>query len=134
MVPGGKGNLTDDGTNVPLICGWPGRIQPGQVVDDLFDFSDFLPTFAELAHATSDEPAIDGVSFARRLTDNRPGPRKWAFAQHQGKHWVRTHRWKLYSDGRFYDLKNDPHEQQNLAESVPNSPDYQLLRQAIDSL
>ena len=48
-VPGGKGELTDGGTNVPLIASWPRVIDGGEVVDDLVDFSDFLPTFANLA-------------------------------------------------------------------------------------
>ena len=42
-VPGGKKQLTDAGTNVPMIANWPQTIRPGQVVDDLVDFSDFLP-------------------------------------------------------------------------------------------
>ena len=81
-VPGGKGRLTDGGTRVPTIANWPGTIAPGQAGADLMDFSDFLPTFAELAGASL--PAgveLDGKSFAARLRDGTPGPRTWAFAQ-----------------------------------------------------
>jgi arylsulfatase A len=72
-VPGGKKQLNDAGTNVPMIANWPGTIQPGQTIDDLVDFSDILPTFLDLAGAPL--PAdleIDGVSFANRLRGQGP--------------------------------------------------------------
>jgi arylsulfatase A len=48
-VQGGKTKLTNGGTNVPLIAAWKGKIHGGQVVDDLVDFSDFLPTLTDLS-------------------------------------------------------------------------------------
>ena len=112
-VPGGKGRLTDGGTRVPTIANWPGTIAPGQIGADLMDFSDFLPTFAELAGASL--PAgveLDGKSFAARLRDGTPGPRTWAFAQGKNgkRFFVRTQRYKLYSDGLFFDAATDPEE------------------------
>ena len=53
LVPGGKGNLSDDGTHVPLLASWPGRISPGTTTDHLVDMSDFLSTFRELAGAAA---------------------------------------------------------------------------------
>ncbi|MFQ5733429.1 MAG: sulfatase-like hydrolase/transferase, partial [Planctomycetaceae bacterium] len=44
MLRGGKGDLTDAGTNVPLIANWKGTVKPGRVANDLVDFSDWLPT------------------------------------------------------------------------------------------
>lgn len=116
QVPGGKGKLTDAGTNVPLIAAWPGVIGPGQVVDDLVDFSDFLPTLTELSGGTPPESiTFDGQSFAARLRGDNNGPhRDWAYSERQGDYWVRTGRWKLYSDGAFFDMENDPLEEQRL--------------------
>ena len=48
-VPGGKGNLYDLGTHVPLVVAWPKKIKPGRVVDDLVSQIDFAPTFLEAA-------------------------------------------------------------------------------------
>jgi N-sulfoglucosamine sulfohydrolase len=48
--PRGKGSLYDLGTRVPLIVRWPTHIKPGRVVDDFVDFSDFAPTFLEIAN------------------------------------------------------------------------------------
>lgn len=100
---GGKGDLTDAGTRVPLIANWPGTMAPGQVVDDLVDFTDWLPTFVELAGGKV-PPGLDGVSLAGLLRDGDVSPRKWAFASRRGSSWVRTKRWKLYDDGRLFDL------------------------------
>ncbi len=100
---GGKGELTDAGTRVPLLANWPGTLPPGQVVDDLVDFSDWLPTFVELAGGGVPE-GLDGTSLADRLRGGGPSPRRWAFASRSGKRWVRTQRWKLYDDGRLFDM------------------------------
>lgn len=136
-VPGGKGNLTNDGTNVPLICSWTGTVEAGKTVDDLVDFSDFYATFASLAKSPPEAvPEIDGQSFALRLLGNGPAPRKWAFAEGRGKYWVGTQRWKLYNDGRFFDVETDPAEKTNLAGAVPDaaSGDFSMLQKALGDL
>ncbi len=111
MIRGGKTKLTNWGTNVPLIASWPGKIKPGQVVDDLVDMSDFLPTCEELGGGSSpNRVPIDGHSFAARLTAGKQTTREWTFAEARGKYWVRDKKWKLYSNGRFFDVPNDPFE------------------------
>lgn len=120
-VPGGKGSLKNGGTLVPLIANWPGKVKPGQVANDLVDFSDFLPTVAELGQA--DLPAgiaLDGHSLMSRIIDGQPSPRKWAFVEHRGKHWVRDHRWKLYDNGRLFDVSRDRAEKTSLGEDDGN--------------
>ena len=106
---GGKGQLTDLGTNVPLIVSRTDHLTGGQVVDDLVDCSDFLPTSLELIGAPP--PAdINGVSFAPRLFGSDENSRKWAFAEHKNHFWVRTQRYKLLSQGKLIDMRNNPHE------------------------
>ncbi len=100
---GGKGELTDAGTRVPLVASWPGTLPAGAVVDDLVDFTDWLPTLVDLAGGEMPE-GLDGVSHARRLRGGPGGARRWAFASRRGQSWVRTQRWKLYDDGRLFDL------------------------------
>ncbi|MFT6619062.1 MAG: sulfatase-like hydrolase/transferase [Verrucomicrobiia bacterium] len=119
-VRGGKGKLNDLGTRVPMIANWPGRIQPGQVVDDLVDFSDILPTFAEIGDAPLPSGELNGVSFAGRLQGGAASPRKWAYSENSrgGQHWVRTADYKLYNTGSFYDMVNDPGERSAL-KAVP---------------
>ena len=40
--------------------------------------------------------------------------RKWVFAEYNGRGFVRNHRWKLYSDGKFYEVAADPDEKSPL--------------------
>jgi arylsulfatase A-like enzyme len=110
-VRGGKGQLTDAGTRVPLVANWKGTVPGRQVVDDLVDFSDFLPTFADLGGAPlPGDVSLDGHSFAPRLRGQPGEGRAWAYSGLRGKHWVRTQRWKLYADGRLFDVEGDPQE------------------------
>lgn len=111
-VPGGKSQLTDSGTRVPMLARWPGTIEAGRVMDDLIDISDFLPTFADLAAAKLPVGVvIDGRSFAARLQGLGAPVRDWVFAEHKGRAFVKNHRWKVYSDGAVFDLQQDPTEQ-----------------------
>ncbi|MFG0336315.1 MAG: sulfatase-like hydrolase/transferase [Maioricimonas sp. JB049] len=112
-IPGGKGTLRDTGTNVPLIVNRPGHVPAGAVRDDLVDFTDFLPTHADVARFNQppDVP-YDGHSFAACLNEEGEGTRTWAFAEHRGKAFVRDRLFKLYDNGRLYDVAADPKEQQ----------------------
>ena len=114
-VRGGKGTLLDIGTNVPLITSWRGKIKPGSQSDALVDFSDWLPTLVEIAGGHK-EQELDGRSFASTLfrTDSAPS-RKYAFAQGRGgRAWVRTQKYKLYNDGKYFDVAVDPFEKNPL--------------------
>lgn len=130
-IPGGKGTLLDRGTRVPLLASWKGVIDPGGVVDDLVDFSDVLPTFADLAGA--DIPGgLDGRTFAPRLRDGKASGRDWVFAEHGGKSWVRTREWKLYADGRVFDMRSDLEERRPVTDA--GAADVARLREAMASL
>ncbi len=111
-VPGGKGLLTDYGTHVPMIANWPGKTRAGKICSDLIDFSDFMPTLVELTGASlPQDRIIDGQSFVPQVLGQDGTPRKWSYNQFEGSAWIRTHRWKLYDDGKLYDMTSDPLEQ-----------------------
>ncbi|MBL7094134.1 sulfatase-like hydrolase/transferase [candidate division KSB1 bacterium] len=110
-IKGGKGKLTDAGTHVPLIVNWSGNTPTGVVCNDLVDFSDFFPTLAEIGNADIPQHVkIDGKSFAPQIQGKKGQPREWAHTEWKGKAWIRTQDWKLYRDGKLYDMKNDPLE------------------------
>ncbi len=114
-IPGGKGKLTDGGTRVPWLVSWPAKIKPKQVVEDLVDVSDLYSTFCVLAGADPQGMGkIDGVSFASRLLKGVPGPKRFAYAEHKNKSWVRTQRFKFYKSGKFFDMNVDPDEKNAL--------------------
>jgi arylsulfatase A len=139
LVPGGKGQLTDWGTRVPLIASWPGHIDRGTTCDDLVDFSDFLPTLAELAGASAPEDVpLSGHSFATSLTGRGQTARQWSYAEGRSQRcFVRTQRYKLYSSGEFFDMCQDPGEEHPLAENQLTEQQggvHAMLRRAIESL
>ncbi|MBA7577610.1 hypothetical protein ES708_19463 [subsurface metagenome] len=116
---GGKGNTTDAGIHVPMVVSWPAKINEGFETDYLVGFSDFFPTFADAAGIEKPEN-IDGKSFCPLLTGDDYMPRKTIFVHHDPKmklwgimragRFVRTNTHKLYHDGRFYNLEQDPLE------------------------
>ena len=61
---------------------------------------------------------MDGRSFLPQLRGGRGNPREWIFFHFDPRsrnpvppqRWLRDHRWKLYEDGRLYDLTIDPEE------------------------
>ena len=121
-VVGGKGSSNDRGTHVPLVASWPGTIPPGRVLDDLIDSTDFLPTICEAAAVEIPEDlTLDGRSFLPQLRGQRGEPRPWVYcwyARNGGPtasaEFAMTERYKLYRDGRMYDLSRDLDEQQAL--------------------
>ncbi|HIK89922.1 MAG TPA: arylsulfatase A [Dehalococcoidia bacterium] len=119
-VCGGKGLTVDRGTHVPLICSWPGTIPADSVTTDLIDASDFLPTMLEAAEIDlPDGYVMDGRSFLPQLKGETGDPRDYIYFHfepmsgrvHRYARFIRTHRWKLYDDGRLFDLNADPEEE-----------------------
>jgi arylsulfatase A len=100
-VRGGKGTLTDRGTQVPLLVRWPGQVEAGSICDDLIDFSDFLPTLCDLAQASLPAEEIHGRSFAPQLLGKPGNPREWIHIQHQEQRQVRNSDYMLDNKGRL---------------------------------
>ena len=127
MIQGGKGDTKDMGTHVPLIAYWKGKSVAGVVCKDLVDFTDVYPTLAELAGVEiGEDDAQDGQSFLPQILGLETTPRTHALCHYQpywkfgGKNagaFVRTDRFKLYADGRFYDIADDLDEAKNIAKS-----------------
>jgi arylsulfatase A len=120
VVHGGKGLTIDAGVHVPLVAVWKGVIEPGGVSHDIVDFSDMLPTLAALAGADlPDGLTLDGNSFAPRLRAETTPPARDRIVVHYDKDpekekpgFRRTRfaydgRYKLYLDGRLFDVPND---------------------------
>jgi len=78
--PHGKGSLYDPGLNVPFLVRWPGKIKPGQVVDDLISGEDLTPTLLEAA-GVGKPKEMSGASFLKRLRGESFTPRQYVFAQ-----------------------------------------------------
>jgi arylsulfatase A len=103
-------------------------IPAGQVSNDLIDFTDVLPSLLELAGATQRE-GLDGRSFIPLLKGLPGNPREWFFTYYNPRpertkpvRFTRDQRWKLYGDGRFFDVHNDSLEEHPIsAASTPEA-------------
>lgn len=122
---GGKLTSTEAGTHVPLIANWPGIIPEGTVNKDLICFTYFFPTLAKVAGIEVPEDLnLDGQGFAPVLHGEETYLRDWLYMwwyrnndpEGPGDEFARTHRYKYYRDGRFYDLKKDPLEENSPVE------------------
>ncbi len=71
----GKGTLYEGGVRVAACVTWPGRIQPGSIVNQPIHIVDWYPTLLKLAGASLDQKqALDGRDIWPTLTGGRPSP------------------------------------------------------------
>jgi arylsulfatase A len=138
LVKGGKGQTLDRGVRVPLIARFGNRQLKQKNTDDLIDFTDILPTIAEVAQI--EVPVswdTDGRSFLPQIKGEKGNPREWIFSHYnpiqspQANQYsarsFRDHRYRLYHDGRFYDVSIDP-EEMNPIETGTGSIEAEAVR------
>ena len=147
---GEKALATDGGTHAPLIVNCPGTVPEGIVVNDLVDFSDFLPTIADITNAKLPNVKLDGRSFWPQCKGKQGNPRKYIFQYYYPKFkpaaekhgqgvngleivWAQNQRHKLYRDGTLYAL-SDRMEENPIKSGVGTTAeiDRKLLQEAID--
>ncbi|MBN1125723.1 MAG: sulfatase-like hydrolase/transferase [Sedimentisphaerales bacterium] len=157
-VKGGKGTLWERGCHAPFIVNAPGLVPIGIVTDALTDFTDILPTFAELAGTpVPKDTVIDGKSVASLLLGKtQDSPRQWILSMGGGEARqvngrvvpekdyadlvIRDKQYKLWvEDGkstRLYNLLDDPGEATNLIDSkdINILSAREKLEQIIESL
>ncbi|MEL7337094.1 MAG: sulfatase-like hydrolase/transferase, partial [Planctomycetota bacterium] len=86
LVNGGKFQLGDAGTHVPLIIWGPKSIPAGSVCEELVDVVDLFPTFCELSGTEiPDSLSIDGRSVAPQIHGRSGTPRAWVHHGISGK-------------------------------------------------
>lgn len=135
IIPGMKGATSEYGIHVPLIALWEGKIKPGQVNNDLIDFTDFLPTMADVANITLPETFVtDGYSFLPQMLGKEYTARDWLFChfdpqngKYEKKRFVHNKEWKLYESGEIYNKINDPMEKNAIAENDLNAEQKKLI-------
>jgi len=147
-IRGGKGQTIDAGTHVPLIANWKGTIKPGSICEDLIDFSDMLPTIADAGRVEiPDSFVVDGRSFLPQIKGQNGNPKKWLYFHYEkGKEpvtpdtvtdkgqptrWVRDKRWKLYNNGKLFDVAKDPLEKSPVSSDNPEVASIRKTFQAV---
>lgn len=125
-LKGRKGQLYEGGIRVPLIVNQPDRV-PVRQVHDLVYFPDFMPTLARLAGSSDAVPSnTDGVDvsplFFGQNIDTSHRYLYWEFPGKQRA--LRYGPWKCVTVKKeapleLYHISDDPYEQHNLADSLP---------------
>lgn len=129
-VKGGKSKTYESGIRVPLIVWSPATIPAQQVNDELIDFTDFMPTLADMANIAQPKTygILDGISFYPYLKGTTGAKKRdWVFCHYkqnqggEGRHplrrWVQDKNYKLYdSTGEFYAIKADMYEKEPLSD------------------
>lgn len=118
--------LTEDLVRIPLIVSWPERFEGSTKRDETVTLCDFYPTLIEAAGLQKNS-SLPGCSMVP-LLGNEPAPSGWpkeVLLEHHGDlqynvvRGIRDNRYKYVywanDFDEFYDLENDPWEQQNLA-------------------
>lgn len=124
-----KGNVNEGGIRVPMIASWTRKIKAGTVSDHISAFWDVLPTFCEIAGIKPPEDA-DGISFLPELTGKKQKKHEylyWEFPESGGQQAVITGNFKALrknmhkgnSEFVLFELKKDPGETTNIADSHP---------------
>jgi arylsulfatase len=142
LMSGGKGDYTEGGVRVPAMAWWPGVIEPGQIVGDIIHETDLFTTFAHLGGATKHIPTdriVDGVDQTSLLLNGDTYSRRdyvhiytgnILAAQVKGRykrHWVGE--LPGLSGASFYDLYNDPREDQpKMLELFPTKGMFNMMR------
>lgn len=121
VIKGGKALPTDAGTHVALFGYQPGTVPSGIVSKTLIEFSDFVPTIAQATGANSLSPT-DGVSFLPQLHGKKGNPRESIYVYYFPRpergtplRFVRNETWKLYGDGRLFNIEKDVLEKHPMA-------------------
>lgn len=145
VIRGAKGQSIIYGTHVPLIAYCPGKIAAGSKSTSLIDFTDFLPTVADIANIQkpTNYGSLDGVSFAPDLL-KRPGKsRDWVYCYyypHPEKdttwhgQWVNDNKFKVYEDGRVYNYSNDPLEVNPIPDGKLTAEEKRVKYKAIEKM
>lgn len=129
-------SLTERGINMPLIVNCPGWITKAVESDALLNAADILPTLADVANVSIPTGLkVDGESFADILREQNDDSwkRPWTFTQYARNRVIRDQRYKLYSNGSFFDLSVDPSEQHIIPQSQedPSAKEQRIKLQEV---
>ena len=136
---GRKGDIYEGGHRVPFIVKWPGKVEKGEVSEQLISTTDFLATFAEIVNAKLDQPN-DSKSFLPVLSNQKSDNelrKSMIYHSAHGLFGYRNGPW-VYIDGKgsggflevpdttsvnekvqLYHLYDDPEQKENISTNEP---------------
>jgi arylsulfatase A len=150
---GEKAYATEAGSHAPLIINCPALVKSGLACDDMIDFSDFLPTLADISAAKLPDVTLDGRSFWPQCQGKPGKPRTHIFQYYYPKFapaakahgggvneneiiWAQNQQYKLYADGTLYAVA-DRYEKSPISpgdEPSPAETARAMLQEAIEAM
>ncbi|WP_020208762.1 sulfatase family protein [Gilvimarinus chinensis] len=125
----GKVSLLEGGVHVPFVVHWAGKLPAGESFDGLVSALDIAATSVALAGADATDGKLEGVNLVPFLTGEKEGSPHpalfWRMEEADHLWAVRTEDYKYMNQplpgvGKsFFDMKNDPTEQNNLYGNMP---------------
>ncbi|MGB0371449.1 MAG: sulfatase family protein [Opitutales bacterium] len=130
ILRGSKHNLFEGGTRVPFIIRWPGKVPAGKRnTESVTSFIDWLPTLANITGIETLPNDLDGQDVSDIWMGSertRETPLFWKVSSERGTPVIRDGDWKLHlpptknrGEPELYNLREDPAEKHNLAQSEP---------------
>ncbi|MCE7063901.1 sulfatase-like hydrolase/transferase [Dyadobacter sp. CY326] len=119
-MKGRKSMADEGGVRVPFLIRWPGKIQPGKIIEGNAAYIDLLPTLTDLANVPSKgTKPLDGISLRPVLTGKvAQVPERLLFTSINKNSSVRKGSY-LFSGGSLYDLSKDSTQQKDLSTQNP---------------
>ena len=112
-IRGGKGNTISHGVNVPMVASWPSIIEKSKSYSGLVNFNDFYATFSDILNV---ENTSDGESLLKILKNKEAIKREtvsiyydpmWGNISRYRNVFSQNNRYKLYQNGKFFDMEKD---------------------------
>ena len=111
-VNGGKFELNDAGTHVPLVI-WGAGIAKGRIISDIVDVVDLFPTICDLTDTKIPRSLeLDGYSIKGLIKGKKSTPRTWTQGGIKGRHSIFDGNWRVRSDGQVIDARDLPNEKE----------------------
>jgi len=133
----GKFNFYEESVHVPFLIRYPGKIKPAQTISTPVSVLNIFPTvldYAGLKNIPTDGYSLKGIMEGSESPKYDFAVSEWTWKnENVPSIMIRTEDWKLMTTHRsggknvevLYDLKNDPHEMNNLLGSNPDRFEYE---------
>lgn len=141
----GKFNFYEESVRVPFLIRYPGKIQPAQTISDPVSVLNIFPTvldYAGLKHIPTDGYSLKGLMEGTEAPKYDFAISEWNWEnKNVPSIMIRTKQWKLMMTHRsggknveaLFDLKNDPHELNNLLGHNPHRFKYNAKAEELRS-
>ncbi len=113
-IRGAKGNTITHGNHVPMVGSWPNKIKKPTRFEGLINFTDFYATFTDILGVPNTSDGLSmmdifiGENIKVRETATTYYDPMWSESVSKYRNvYTQNARYKLYKDGRFFDLLQD---------------------------